>query len=286
MSTSSSAHTLPRPDAADAAAEERARPSAAAVEWGVISALWRRDMLRLLRERSRWIGVVLQPLIFWALLGAGMSGVFRIPGLDGVDYLTWSYPGILVMVVLFTTVFATMAVIEDRQHGFLQQILVGPASRAALVAGKTAGVTTVALVQALLCLLAAPLAGYALSDVAWLPLLAALVTGCVGLVGLGFSLAWVVGSTHGYHAIMAVLLLPLWMVSGAMFPPQGGWMDAVMAANPMTWMVDGVRHALHGGVAPASVAGPGTALLALLGFAVAAGGLAVLVSGRHGRSGR
>lgn len=259
------------------------RPGAAAVEWGVVSALWRRDLLRLVRERSRWLGVVLQPLLFWAILGAGMGG-FAGGAPGGTDYLAFSFPGILVMVVLFTTIFATMSVIEDRQQGFLQQVLTGPGSRSAMVLGKTLGVTSVALVQAALCMLAAPLAGYALGTIAWLPLLGALCLGSFMLTGLGFALAWVVGSTHGYHAIMAVVLLPLWLVSGALFPPRDGWIGWVMAADPMSYMVDAVRHAMSGGAAASTGSGPVASFVVLA--ALAAGAMALAVLATRARGGR
>jgi len=213
-------------------------------------------MIRLFRERTRWLGVILQPMMFWVVLGVGMGDTFKVAGLEDLDYLTFFFPGIIVMIVLFTTVFATMAVIEDRQQGFLQQLLVGPSSRSAMVAGKTAGVTTVALLQGALCLVAAPLAGFDLGGIDWLGLTLSLTLGCIGLTGMSFTIAWKLGSTHAYHAIMAVVLLPLWMVSGAMFPPRDGWMNAVMWADPMAWMVDGVRHALHGGEAPVALMSP------------------------------
>ena len=208
--------------------------------------------------------------MFWVLLGLGMGSTFSLQGAEDVDYLTFFFPGILVMIVLFTTVFATMAVIEDRQQGFLQQLLVGPSSRGAMVAGKTAGVTTVALVQGALCLVAAPLAGFDLTSTDWFGFLLSMTLGCIGLTGMSFAIAWKLGSTHAYHAIMAVVLLPLWMVSGAMFPPRGGWMDVLMWLDPMTWMVDGVRHALHGGEAPVSLMSPGMSWAMLTLFAVTA----------------
>ncbi len=250
-------------------------PSRIAIEVGVVRALWRRDIIRLFRERTRWLGVILQPMMFWVLLGLGMGTTFSLEASEDIDYLTFFFPGVIVMIVLFTTVFATMAVIEDRQQGFLQQLLVGPASRGAMVAGKTAGVTTVALLQGTLCLVAAPLAGFDLLAVDWVGLFLSLTLGCIGLTGMSFAIAWKLGSTHAYHAIMAVVLLPLWMVSGAMFPPRGGWMDVLMWAEPMTWMVDGVRHALHGGQAPVSLMTPATSwamltLFALLAFMTAA----------------
>ena len=246
------------------------RPTRFAIESGVIAALWRRDMIRLFRERTRWLGVILQPMMFWVLLGVGMGDTFKLEGVSDLDYLTFFFPGVIVMIVLFTTVFATMAVIEDRQQGFLQQLLVGPSSRGAMVAGKTAGVTTVALLQAALCLVAAPLAGFDLLATDWFGLALSLTLGCIGLTGMSFAIAWKLGSTHAYHAIMAVVLLPLWMVSGAMFPPRGGWMDWLMWADPMTWMVDGVRHALHGGEAPVALMSPMLSWAFLAGFALLA----------------
>jgi len=258
----------------------RRTPSRAALELGLLVAMWQRDMLRLRRDPARWIGVVVQPVLFWLLLGSGMGSVFALDGLAGVSYLQFFFPGLLVMVVLFTTIFAMMAVIEDRQHGFLQQVLTAPGSRAALVLGKTAGVATVALVQVALTLVAAPAAGFDLGAVSWPALFAAFLTGTAGLTALSFILAWVLRSIAGYHALMAVFLLPLWLVSGAMFPPPAGWLGTLMAVNPMTYLVDAFRHALHGGTAPVSLASPVTAQLVLLGFAAAMLALAVLTARR------
>ena len=221
-------------------------PSRLAWELGTISALWHRDLLRLVRERSRWIGVVLQPLLFWIVIGSGMDRVFTLPGAEGTSYRAWFFPGILVMIVLFTTIFATMSVIEDRQSGFLQQVLVSPGSRLSLVLGKVAGVTTMALIQAALFLPVAPLAGFPFGGISWLSLLAVVVLACVSLTAVNLAMAWVLGSTQGYHAIMSVVLIPLWILSGAMFPPSDGWIGAVMAANPLAYAVDGVRAALGG----------------------------------------
>ena len=237
------------------------------IELGLIRALWQRDLIRLMRERSRWLGVVLQPLLFWLLIGSGMGQTFTIKGSD-VDYLTFFFPGILVMVMLFTTIFASMAIIEDRQQGFLQQVIVAPGSRLSLVLGKVAGVTSVALAQIALCMVVAPSAGYPLGTISWGTLLGIVVLGCVGLAGLSFLMAWLINSTHGYHAIMAVLLLPLWLISGAMFPAQEGWIETVMTLNPMTYMVDGIRIALNGGVPNTAFTTMGTTVIFLSSFAL------------------
>ncbi|MBD91205.1 MAG: ABC transporter [Deltaproteobacteria bacterium] len=250
-------------------AKETTAPSRLASDAGAILALWQRDLKHLARERTRWLGVVIQPLLIWALLGLGMGDVFKVDGLDGLDYLTFFYPGVIIMVILFTTVFATMAVIEDRTQGFLQQMAVAPASRASMVLGKVAGVTTVAMVQAALCLAIAPLAGFSLGAIAWPELIVALILGSMGLTSLSFCLAWLVTSTHAYHALMSVFLLPLWMVSGAMFPaPESGVVRIIMDLNPMTYCVETVRHALHGGTAEVAAMTPTFAMTALAGFTV------------------
>jgi len=219
-------------------------------EWGLFSALWSRDMLRLKREKSRWFGVVAQPLIFWFFIGAGMVDLMEVEGASG-DYLAYFFPGIVVMTIMFTTIFATMSVIEDRQSGFLQGILAGPASRPSMVLGKLGGVTTLALLQCAFLFAFAPIAGYDFGEVQWVPLCGLVIASSMCLAALNFAAAWILNSTQAYHGFMSVLLLPLWILSGAMYPHPGeGWLEMVMTLNPLTYAVDGIRLALSGGGAP------------------------------------
>jgi daunorubicin resistance ABC transporter membrane protein len=237
-------------------------------ELGIISALWWRDMLRLLRERTRWLGVVLQPVLFWLIIGGGLSETFAIEGAQGVSYLEYFFPGVLVMIVLFTTIFATMAVIEDRQTGFLQGVLVAPGSPLSLVVGKVAGVTTIALIQSAIFLLLAPLAGYPLAAVSWPLLLLVIVLSCAGLAAMNLAAAWLFPSTQSYHALMSVVLLPLWVVSGAMFPAPEGALGALMRVNPLFYMVEGARYGLGSGGLTATAPSLGVCLAVVLGFSV------------------
>lgn len=265
---------------------ERVSPSRLSRELGLISALWQRDMLHLVREKSRWIGIVAQPLIFWALLGTGLGGLGTPAA--GTTYLGWFFPGILAMVVLFTAVFATMSVIDDRQHGFLQQVMVVPTSRAALVIGKLAGVVTTAVLQVLLCLPFAPLAGISLLAIDPLALAAALVLGCAAIASLNFVLAWLVDSTAAYHGIMAIFLLPAWVLSGAMFPVGEGapfWMQVLATVNPMAYLVDALRHALGGGLAVGTHTSLATSLGMLTVLTVAGVALASRVVARRTQRG-
>lgn len=249
--------------------------------------LLRRDLLRFARQRSRVVGLIGQPVVLWLAFGAGLRGSFQVPGAPGVDALQYLYPGIVVMTVLFSTIFATVSVIEDRQEGFLQAILAGPGSTASVVAGKALGGTAVALLQALLLLPLLPLAGIPAVSVAWGSLLVALILTAFALTALGLALAWLFDTTAGYHAVMSLFLLPMWILSGAMFPQSGAApaLAAIMAANPMSYGVAAVRRALSGGELPAplTVAGAGatTELGVLAATALASLFLAVAVAGRR-----
>ncbi len=247
--------------------------------------LVRRDLTRFFRQRSRILGALLQPLIFWAVLGSGLSGSFRIAGAEQTSYLEFFFPGVILLVVLFTSIFSTMSVIEDRREGFLQAILVAPSSRTSLVLGKTLGGVAIALLQATLVALAAPLAGFALGAIDW-PLVAlALVLVSIGLTAVGFTFAWWLDSVQGYHGIMSVLLIPAWILSGAMFPPAASapWLATVMRYNPLSYAMDVLRRGLYG---PRTVPGAlgaslGLGLAVLGGFAMVALALAIRQAGRR-----
>jgi ABC-2 type transport system permease protein len=247
--------------------------SALREELATVRVLVRRDVTRFVREKSRVAGALLQPLIFWIVIGSGMAQSFALPHAPGVSYLEYFYPGVLVMVVLFTAIFTTMSVIEDRHSGFLQAVLVGPGSRVSVVLGKCAGAGTVAFVQGLLFALLAPIAGFHVVDIDWPLLLSGLALSCFGLCAFGFAVAWWLDSTAGYHVVMSLLLLPMWILSGGMFPaPRHGWIALIQYGNPMSYSVSVVRRALYHGALPhgTGMASGGAAieLLVLCAFCV------------------
>lgn len=261
---------------------------AAALAYDAATALVlaRRDLVRFFRQPSRLLGALGQPVILWAMIGGGLTGTFRMPGAD-VPYLAYFFPGVVVMVVLFAAIFTTASVIEDRHRGFLQSVQAGPGSRAALAAGKTLGSAAVALTQAALFLLLAPLAGYPYGAVDWPLLLAALALAAIALAAVGFAVAWGIDHVQGYHAIQMTVLVPLWVVSGAMFPPPAGHpaLAAAMHANPVAHAVSAARRALAGPDAPGAL--PGSAegdLAACAAFAAAALALAFLATRSAPRS--
>jgi ABC-2 type transport system permease protein len=205
-------------------------------------------MVRFFRQRDRVVGAFATPIVFWLLLGLGLGKSFKaVNAPEGHGYLEFFYAGTLVMILLFTAIFSTISVIEDRREGFLQGVLVAPVGRFAIVLGKILGGTALAFLQGLVFLGLAPLLGLHLSALsfAWLVLVMFLVS--FALTGLGFLIAWQMESTQGFHAIMNLFLIPLWLLSGAVFPSTGApaWLGWVMKINPLSYGVTALREGLY-----------------------------------------
>jgi ABC-2 type transport system permease protein len=217
--------------------------------WLASFTLWHRDVTRFVRQRSRVVGALATPVVFWALLGAGLGRSFQPhgPELTG-GYLQYFFPGTLAMIVLFTAIFSTISVIEDRQQGFMQGVLVAPVPRLAIVLGKVLGGTTLAAGQGALFLLLAPLASIHVPASAVLAIVGVLVLLGFALTGLGLVIAWWLDSTQGFHAVMNLLLVPMWVLSGSVFPATGAatWVRWLMAVNPMTYGVSALKTLLLG----------------------------------------
>jgi len=210
--------------------------------------LWWRELVRFYRQKARVVGVIASPLLFWIVIGSGIGSSFRSGSVTGQqNYLHYLYPGALIMIVLFTSIFTMMSVIEDRKEGFLLSVMAAPVPRSAIVLGKVFGGATLAAVQGLVCLVLAPLIGIQLT----LPnvLLAILVVLLVAfsLTALGFVIAWPMDSTAAFHAIINMFLIPLWLLSGAMFPLSGAsrWIRILMRINPLTYGVEALRRLLY-----------------------------------------
>ncbi len=216
--------------------------------WLPVFTLWRREIVRFLRQRSRVIGAFAQPLAFWLLLGGGFSASFRPPGAPpGSGYLEYFYPGIILLALLFTAIFATIAVIEDRKMGFLQGVLVAPVSRLSVVLGQALGSTTLAVLQGVLLLLLAPLVGIHLGLAAAFSAIGVMFLVALALSNIGLTIAWRLESVQGFHAIMNLILMPIWFLSGAFFPAAGlpGWFAWIMQLNPLTYGMAALRRCLY-----------------------------------------
>ncbi len=215
--------------------------------------LWQRELVRFWRQKSRVLGVVASPLVFWLLIGYGSNDLARF------------YAGALVLTVMFSAIFSTISIIEDRREGFLLSMLVSPAPRTSMVLGKIAGAATLAWIQGLIFLCFAPLAGVRVDLVELIPIAATVFLISFTLTGLGFVIAWRMDSTSGFHAIMNLLLVPMWMVSGSLFPmaTAHGFVKWIMWVNPLTYSISLLNFTLR---LPNATPGPVESLIVTAAF--------------------
>jgi ABC-2 type transport system permease protein len=250
-----------------------------------IVSLWRREIVRFYRQKSRVVGVIVSPLLFWLVIGSGFGSSFR-NGKNDQHYLQYFFPGSLLMIVLFTSIFTMMSVIEDRDRGFLSSVLVAPVHRSVIVMGKVLGGTTLSAVQGLIFLVFAPAVGVHLGIGDFAIVVVSVVLMAFSLTALGFALAWRMESAQAFHAIVNLFLIPLWLLSGALFPVNGasGWMRWVMRANPLTYGLDALRTALFPATAAMNQFSVGQSLAILAVFtAVIFGAAFVMVNRRTTR---
>jgi len=226
--------------------EVRVRPLFAA--WMMC---WR-EIVRFFRQRGRVIGALGQPVLFWVLFGAGLGRSFRL-GSGDAGFSDYYFPGTMMLIVLFTAIFATISIIEDRREGFLQSVLVSPLPRWSMVLGKVLGGTWIAVLEGLIFLLLGLTIGMYQGVLPALLAMVYLLLAAFGVTAMGVVLAWRSDSVQGFHAVMSVLLFPMWLLSGAFFPVPAldaeahaaEWiMHALMRVNPMTYGVAGLQHYL------------------------------------------
>src|SRR5690348_12922885 len=243
--------------------------------------LWWREVVRFYRQRARVVGVIASPVLFWVAIGSGFGTSFRSGATGNQNYLEYFYPGALIMIVLFTSIFTMMSVIEDRKEGFLLSVMVAPVSRSAIVLGKVLGGATLSTVQGLIFLVFAPLVGIHIGFGSYVLVAITVFLVSFALTALGFAIAWPMDSNQAFHAIINLFLIPLWLLSGALFPLSGAstWLRFLMRVNPLTYGVEALRSLLY----PASSdAFPlASSLATLILFAGAMFGLSFLMVNRR-----
>jgi ABC-2 type transport system permease protein len=233
--------------------------------------LWWREVVRFYRQPARVVGVILSPLLFWVVIGAGFGKSLQ-SGITGTgSFLQYFFPGALIMIVLFTSIFTMMSVIEDRNEGFLLSVMVAPVHRSGIVLGKVLGGTTLSAIQGLIFLIFAPFIGIRLNIEQILTVALVTFLTAFALTALGFTIAWRMESSQGFHAIINLFLIPLWMLSGALFPISGahGWLKLLMRINPLTYGMDALLVTMFPATAPATALPIWNSILVLAGFAFA-----------------
>jgi len=285
---------------ASAVSRTRLRPAPWEALLRGIMVIWYRDLIRYWRDRVRLVASLAQPLLFLLVFGIGLSSTLGGRGLSAggpIDYSTFMFPGVVGMAVLFTAIFSAMSIVWEREFGFLKEILVAPINRSAVAIGKALGGATQAMVQGLVMLVFAPVVGVHLGIVAVLELFPLLFVLAFSLTSLGVALAARMRSMQGFQVVMNFLLMPMFFLSGALFPLSGlpAWMTVLTRFDPVAYGIAPLRTvALEGSGVPAQVVDPTGAvtiagrslpLLAdvgmMLGFGMVMLGLAIVAFRRR-----
>ena len=215
-----------------------------------IYSIWLRDIIRYRRDRSRLISSVAQPALFLFVFGTGLSQGLAIQGGlgGGNNYITFIYPGIIGMTILFTSIFSAISIVWDREFGFFKEVMVAPISRAAVAIGKAVGGSTVAMLQGIIILFFAPLIGVSLSIPQLFLVLPLMFLIAFALTSLGIVVAARMATMEGFQMVMNFLVMPLFLLSGAMFPitKLPGWLKGLTIIDPLTYGVDALRIIMLG----------------------------------------
>jgi len=210
--------------------------------------IWYRDILRFWRDRWRLVASLAQPLLFLLVFGSGLSsslqGSSSFGTSGGLSYIQFMYPGIIGMAILFSSIFGAMSIVWDREFGFLKEVLVAPIDRYAVAIGKALGGTTQAMIQGLILLVLAPFVGVKLSLLTVLTMIPLAAVLAFGLSSFGVALASTMKSMQGFQVVMNFLMMPMFFLSGALFPLSGlpGWMTVLTRIDPASYGIDPLRR--------------------------------------------
>ncbi len=216
------------------------------IDLACIRMVWERDVIRYFREKSQLYGSLSRPILWLFVLGLGLRG--SASGIGNVNYTQFIFPGIIAMTAIFTSIQSAISIIWDREFGFLKEILVAPVPRTSIVIGKGLAGTTLSLVQGCIILLLAPLVHVHIPLVNVVPLIITLAVMSFGLTGIGIVIAARMTSFQGFGTIMNFVIMPMWFLSGALFPVKGLpiWLNGLVRINPLTYGVDLVRRLVLG----------------------------------------
>jgi len=213
----------------------------------VIALLAMREWKRMVRQPARLLATILTPVLIWVFMGSGFARSIRLESLGDLSYDAFLLPGMLTLVAVFGSIFSSIPVIDDRQSGWLQTVLSSPAPRWSIAVGLIVGGASAAFVQATLLLIGLVLIQIDVDVVSILILLGGLILTCIAMAGLGLAFAWRSESTASFHSVMNLIIMPMWLLSGAFFPPPGAsnWLSTIVAINPLTWLTNLMRAPLQ-----------------------------------------
>lgn len=211
-----------------------------------IAMIWRRDMVRLWRQRTRLLGAIARALVWLFALGLGLRG--SLSSIGGFSYAQFVFPGVIAMTVIFSGLQSAISIVYDREFGFLKEVQVAPTPRSTLVIGKCLGGASSSTVQALIILIFAPFASVTLNPLNVLATVVATFVTALAIAGLGVVIAMWITDFENFGTIQNFITLPLYMFSGAIFPTRQvpPWLHVILLLNPLSYGVNAIRGVLLG----------------------------------------
>ncbi|SES38620.1 ABC transporter permease [Salisediminibacterium halotolerans] len=218
-----------------------------------VLAIWQRDITKFFRDKARLFGSFTMPVLFLLIFGGGMSGTMEtmMAGNMGetaadFNYIEFVFPGIVSMTLLMTSVFSALSIIEDKDFGYMKEILVSPVSRISIAVGKMFGAASVATIQGVILFALIPFLGLSYDPLSVLQVIPFMFLLACALSGLGLLFASLIRSTQGFQMTVNILVMPMIFLSGALFPVNNlpGWMEAVVTVNPVTYGVHVMKNVM------------------------------------------
>ncbi|MDR3222362.1 MAG: ABC transporter permease [Methanobrevibacter sp.] len=208
--------------------------------------IWLREIRRTVRHKSRIITSIITPLIWILIFGVGLGSSINIGSTGG--YQAFIYPGIIAQSILFVSISGGIGLLIDKQYGILKEIMVAPLSRSSIIFGKALGISTSAIMQSGILLLLSFIVNVPMNVTTFISSICLCMLISMGLSSLGLLMASLMESTEGFNLIMTFVVMPIFLLSGALFPVTGlpAWLNFIVYLDPLTYGVDGLRGILLG----------------------------------------
>lgn len=238
-------------------------------------ALFRREIWHFVRRPSHVIAALATPALVWLLLGSGFSGSLAMgtapDGASPQDYRAFLIPGTAILVCVFSSIVSAMSLIDDKKSTWMRHVMLSPVPRGAIALARVLAAVLLGAIQATLVLAIAPVAGIGATATGYLGALLCLMLTSALASGFSLAMAWMIGTSRGFHGVVNLVLLPAWLLSGAMFPLDGasGWIRAAAIINPLAWAHLSVQGALQNQWQDVYLPLTGLAVLAVLSIGVA-----------------
>jgi len=214
------------------------------IQWRPVYVICLREFKKFFREKSRLLGTLARPVLWLFVVGNGMNSLIKPQA--GFSYLQFIFPGMIGMTILFSSIFSSISIVWDREFGFMKEMLVAPISRLSIVIGKALSGTLISVAQAVIILVLTPFLGIHLTIIQFIEVTAVAILVSFCITSMGILIAARLSSFDGFNIIMNFLVMPMFFLSGAMYPVSSmpPALRHLTHVNPLTYGIDAFKHVL------------------------------------------